>query len=100
MKSPDGAAVAHAGSFNVPSTLMGLVARLARITRRPLSGGGGVGEAAGEPAGCGGYVGFWATSELEAAITASVARHRDARLVVMEGERVDVAGDPYRRRQN
>jgi hypothetical protein len=47
----------------------------------------GVGDFRGVPggaAGCPGYVGFWAESELEVARTASAARHRDARLMVME----------------
>src|SRR6266853_4061273 len=100
MKSPDGTAVAHAGSLNLPSMLMGLVTRLARIRRRTVSAGSGVGDAGGGPAGCAGYVGLWAPSELEATRTASAARHRCTRRAVMEGERVDVAGDPYRRRQD
>ena len=79
---------------------MGLVTRLARIRRRAVSAGSGVGDAVGEPAGCAGYVGLWAASEPEPTRTASAARHRDTRRVVMEGERVEVAGDPYRRRQN
>src|SRR4029077_6096876 len=100
MKSLDGTAVAQAGSFNLPSMLMGLVTRLARIRRRAVSAGSGVGDAGGEPAGCAGYAGFWAASEPETTRTASAARHQCTRRAVMEGERVDVAGDPYRRRLN
>src|SRR6266699_3052044 len=94
MKSPDGTAVAHAGSFNFPSMLMVPVKRVARITRTAGVGVDDFGEEVGGVPGCPGYVGFWAARDLAAARTASAARHRDARLIVMEGKRVDVAGDP------
>jgi hypothetical protein len=54
------------------------------MTRTAAVGVGDFGEVVGGAAGCPGYVGFWAARELEAARTASAAKHRDARLMVME----------------
>jgi hypothetical protein len=53
------------------------------MTRTTAVGVGDFGEVVGVAAGCPGYAGFWAARELEAARTAS-AKHRDARLMVME----------------